>query len=254
LRALVSNDFGNVLSNEAVLTVSANQAPTAAITLPAAGTTYAGGMVINYAGTGTDPEDGTLPAGAFTWRVDFHHDTHVHPFIADTSGAKSGSFTIPVTGETAANVWYRIYLTVADSSGATATVQRDILPRIARLTLATAPAGLQLRLDGQRSPRPRLRQRGRPRPRHRGDDAADVGRDGVRVRQLVGRRRCGTQHFHSGIGDDLHCGVSRVGRQQRRRPLGRIFSTATLTGSSVTRVDPAIDFVWGPPRPGWRSR
>ena len=150
-RARVSNDFdtSGVLSNEATLTVSANQAPTATITQPAAGTLYSGGMVINYAGTGTDPEDGTLPAGAFTWQVDFHHDTHIHPFIPATTGATSGSFTIPAVGETSANVWYRIYLTVRDAGGLTHTTQRDILPRKVVLTLATNPAGLQLKLDGQ---------------------------------------------------------------------------------------------------------
>src|SRR6185369_3080973 len=104
---------------------------------------------ITYAGTGTDPEDGTLPASAFTWQVDFHHDTHVHPFIQATTGAKSGSFTIPTSGETSANVWYRLYLTVRDSAGLTHTSQRDILPRKSRLTLATNPAGLKLKLDGQ---------------------------------------------------------------------------------------------------------
>ena len=56
--------------------------------------------MINYAGTATDPEDGTLPASAFTWRVDFHHDAHSHPFIPATTGVTSGSFTIPTTGET----------------------------------------------------------------------------------------------------------------------------------------------------------
>ena len=64
-------------------------------------------------------------------------------------GATSGSFTIPTTGETSANVWYRIYLTVRDSGGLTQTTQRDVLPRKSQLTLATNPAGLQLRLDGQ---------------------------------------------------------------------------------------------------------
>ena len=94
-RARVDNDLGNVLSNEAVLTVTSNQAPTGTITQPTAGTLYSGGMVVNYAGTATDPEDGTLAGGAFTWRVDFHHDTHIHPFLASTTGASSGSFTIP---------------------------------------------------------------------------------------------------------------------------------------------------------------
>jgi glucose/arabinose dehydrogenase len=147
-RAVVSNDSGSVVSNEAVLTVAANQAPTGTITQPVAGTLYSAGNVITYAGTATDPEDGTLSGAAFTWRVDFHHDTHTHPFIPPTSGT-SGSFTIPATGETSANVWYRIYLTVQDSGGLTHTTQRDILPRTVRLTLATNPAGLQLTLDGQ---------------------------------------------------------------------------------------------------------
>ena len=148
-RARVTNDFGNVLSNEAVLTVTSNQAPTGTITQPVAGTLYSGGMVVNYAGTATDPEDGPLAASAFTWRVDFHHDTHLHPFLASTTGASSGSFTIPTIGETSANVWYRIHLTVRDSGGLTHMTQRDILPRKARLTLATSPVGLQLKLDGQ---------------------------------------------------------------------------------------------------------
>ncbi|MCU1386372.1 MAG: hypothetical protein JWL71_5069, partial [Acidobacteria bacterium] len=116
-RAFVSNDFGSVLSSEAVLTVSTNNPPAATITQPAAGTTYAGGMVINYAGSGSDPEDGALAAPAFTWRVDFHHDTHIHPFIPDTSRYTAGAFTIPTHGETAAHVWYRINLTVKNAAG-----------------------------------------------------------------------------------------------------------------------------------------
>ncbi|MEO5821257.1 MAG: PQQ-dependent sugar dehydrogenase [Vicinamibacteraceae bacterium] len=146
---VVSNTSGTATSAEAVLTVSANQAPTATIVQPAAGTTYAGGTVITYSGTGSDPENGTLPASAFTWQVDFHHDTHTHPFVAPTSGATSGSFTIPTIGETAANVWYRILLTVRDAAGLTHTTQRDVLPRTVQITLATSPVPLQLRLDGQ---------------------------------------------------------------------------------------------------------
>ena len=65
-RARVTNDVGNVLSNTALLTVSANRAPTGTITQPVAGTVYSGGLSITYAGTATDPEDGTLGAGAFT--------------------------------------------------------------------------------------------------------------------------------------------------------------------------------------------
>ena len=49
---------------------------------------YAGGIDHRVSrAPATDPEDGTLPASAFTWRVDFHHDTHTHPFIAPTRAA-----------------------------------------------------------------------------------------------------------------------------------------------------------------------
>ncbi len=148
-RCFVSNSFGNALSNEATLTVVGNQTPTATITTPIAGTLYSGGEVINFSGTATDPEQGALPASAFTWEVVFHHDTHTHPFVPPTSGVTSGSFTIPTTGETAANVWYRIYLTVTDNQNATQTVFRDVFPRTVQLTLASNPSGLQLTLDGQ---------------------------------------------------------------------------------------------------------
>ena len=127
-RVNVANAVGNVFSNEATLTVSTNQAPVATITAPVAGLLYAGGQTIAFAGTGLDPEEGQRPASAFTWRVDFHHDAHAHPFLPSTSGLTNGTFVIPTTGETAANVWYRIFLTVSDSSGRTHTVQRDVFP------------------------------------------------------------------------------------------------------------------------------
>lgn len=147
-RVLVSNAFGSVTSNAATLTVSANSAPTATISAPAAGALYTAGGSVNYAGTGTDPQDGTLPASAFTWEVVFHHDTHTHPFIPPTAGATSGSFVVPDTGETATDVFYRIHLTVRDSSGFTHSTFRDVLPRVSTITLQSSPRGLTLTLDG----------------------------------------------------------------------------------------------------------
>lgn len=148
-RVNVSNNAGNLYSNEATLTVTTNQPPVATITAPSAGLLYTGGLTVDFAGTGVDPEDGARPASAFTWQVDFHHDTHTHPFLPATSGITSGSFVVPTTGETSANVWYRISLTVTDSQGRSTTVQRDVFPQTVRLTLATSPAGLPLALDGQ---------------------------------------------------------------------------------------------------------
>lgn len=148
-RVIVRNSAGTATSNAATLTVTNNQAPTGTITAPGSSARYSAGETISYSGSATDPEDGTLGGARFTWRVDFHHDDHSHPFIDPHSGATSGSFAIPRTGETSANVWFRITLTVRDSGGLTHTTTRDVHPRVATVTLRTQPAGGQLALDGQ---------------------------------------------------------------------------------------------------------
>ncbi|RFP66829.1 T9SS C-terminal target domain-containing protein [Hymenobacter lapidiphilus] len=149
-RAVVSNAAGSATSAAARLRVTApNLAPTAQILTPADSVTYVAGTTLAFSGAATDAEDGALPASAFSWRVDFHHDQHVHDGTPFNQGAKTGTFAIPNTGETAANVWYRLYLTVTDSRGLSTTVQRDIYPRTSTFTLATSPAGLRLTLDGQ---------------------------------------------------------------------------------------------------------
>jgi glucose/arabinose dehydrogenase len=146
---VVTNAFGRATSATARLTVLQETVPTASITKPVAGTRYTAGSTIAYAGTGNDVEDGVLPASAFTWWVNLHHDGHTHPLVLPTSGSKSGSFTIPATGETSANVFYRIHLRVRDSTGLTRSVRRDVLPRKSTVTLASNPTGLKLKLDGQ---------------------------------------------------------------------------------------------------------
>jgi hypothetical protein len=105
--------------------------------------------VISYSGSASDFEDGDLSASAFTWKVDFHHDSHIHPFIAPTTGKKSGAFAIPKRGETSSNVYYILTLKVIDSAGLTKTVVRNILPQKAKMTFVTKPAGLKVSLDGQ---------------------------------------------------------------------------------------------------------
>ena len=123
--------------------------PTATIVSPIANSMYNAGQTINYSGTGTDPEDGTRPASAFTWRVVFHHNDHTHPFLGPLTGITSGSFVIPDTGETATNVWYEIILTVRDSNNVPDTKSTLIFPNVGNLQLRTVPAGLDVTLDGQ---------------------------------------------------------------------------------------------------------
>lgn len=149
---VVTNDLGNATSRTAFLTITPNDPPVAIINTPAAGSLYTAGTSLSYSGQGTDPQDGTLPASAFTWQIDFHHDTHSHPFLPARSGVTSGTVPIPNTGEQSANVWYRIYLTVKDSAGLTTTVTRDVFPRKATVSLDTNPRGLNVTYNGQPFP------------------------------------------------------------------------------------------------------
>jgi hypothetical protein len=146
-RCRVRNVHGAVSSREAILRV--NAAPVGTITAPAQGATYGGGDMITYAGTGIDREDGTLPPGAFVWRVDFHHDGVVDPVVPTTGGVTRGSFVVPTRGPHSPNAWYRIHLGVTDSLGDTHSTFRDLLPRTSRVTITTVPPGLDLRIDGQ---------------------------------------------------------------------------------------------------------
>lgn len=122
--------------------------PVITITAPATGATYRGGQAVTVAATAADEEDGALGAARMWWWIDFHHDTHTHPFVAPTQGM-GGTVTIPTSGETSDNVFYRVYIRAVNSAGLADTVTRDIQPQKVQLTLQSAPAGLQLTLDGQ---------------------------------------------------------------------------------------------------------
>ncbi len=147
-RAVASNDFGSATSNAATLTVLTNSAPTGSISSPTAGTRYRGGQTFTFAGTGSDLEDGALPASAFTWQVDFHHDDHSHPHVPATSGVTTGTFRIADRGETSANVFYRVILTVRDSAGLTHTSSVDVLPSTSVVRIESNLPNAQLTLDG----------------------------------------------------------------------------------------------------------
>ena len=145
-RLTVSDGTNSTLSTP--LTITVGSPPTATITAPQDGAVFNAGDVITYGGTATDPDDGTLPASAYTWNIDFLHEGHVHP-TAQTTGVKGGTFVIPTTGhDFAGNTRYRITLTVTDSNGLTDTESVIIWPHKVNLTFGAAPSGTTLYLDG----------------------------------------------------------------------------------------------------------
>jgi glucose/arabinose dehydrogenase len=146
VRLTVSDGVNSTISTP--ITIKAGRPPTATMTSPTDGVFFKANDVISYSGTGTDPDDGTLPASAFTWNIDFLHDGHVHPG-APVTGVKSGTFTIPTTGhDFEGNTRYRISLTVVDSNGLADTKSVTIWPTKVNLSFNTAPSGLTLYLDG----------------------------------------------------------------------------------------------------------
>ena len=242
-RVVVTNAFGTVTSSSATLTVSANAAPVATITAPASGSMYSGGDTINYSGTGTDAEDGTLPASAFTWEVVFHHATHTHPFMPATSGATSGSFTIPRLGEVATDVFYRIHLTVRDSAGFTHETTRDILPRVSTIALRTNPAGLQVTLDGTPVTTP-------------SDVASVVGM--TRQLGVVSPQTSGGTNFSFSSWSDGGAATHSINTPTANTTYTATYSATTgggltaqyfdnidFTNLRVTRTDPTVNFDFG---------
>jgi glucose/arabinose dehydrogenase len=148
-RVVVTNPLGSATSAAATLAVVTDAPPAPTILTPKEGSLYSAGSALRFRGAATDPEDGRLPASAFSWRIDFHHDEHFHPFMPETPGKKSGRIRIPTLGEASPDVWYRVHLTVTDSAGVPTTTFRDVHPRTVTITAATTVPGLQLNLDGQ---------------------------------------------------------------------------------------------------------
>jgi hypothetical protein len=105
------------------------------------------GDVINYSGSATDTENGTLPPSSLEWTITLYHcpggDCHVHPF--QHSVGASGSFTAPDHGD---NSYFEITLWATDNGGATATTSRIVNPRTSQVTLNTVPSGLQVVYGG----------------------------------------------------------------------------------------------------------
>jgi len=244
-RAVVTNTFGTATSNAAVLTVTNNTAPTVSITSPAAGATYTGGSTLTFAGTATDTEDGTLPASAFTWRIDLHHDQHVHPALQDTSGAKSGSWAIPSTGHTETTVFYRVTLTVKDSSGLTSSTFVDVVPVVRQITLNTVPAGLTVTLDGQPFTAPLT-----------ADSVVGVQRDiGVSSPQSLSGKTYGFSAW-SDAGAATHTITTPASNttytatfKEASGFTAEYYDAQNLTGLFATRADASIDFDWSTAAP-----
>jgi glucose/arabinose dehydrogenase len=245
----VRNAFGTAVSRAAVLTVTDNRRPTATITTPLAGTTYTAGGSHTLTGTGADPEDGTLPPSAFEWEVVFHHGTHTHPFVDPVRGVARLAVTLPDTGETATDVFYRIHLRVKDSAGATTETVRDLLPRTARVTLGSDPQPWALTLDGPAVTTPHAfrgvqglrRVLGAPPRTHDGRQwVLDSWEDGSTAAQreisTPERASASFRAFYRVDGGSVGTGTGLT---------GTYYAAGDFTEPVLTRTDRHVFFYWG---------
>ncbi|TNE57781.1 MAG: T9SS type A sorting domain-containing protein [Bacteroidetes bacterium] len=144
----VENAYGNDTSQPAMLHVTQNHRPLPEILFPSANAVYRCGDTLHFTGHAIDPEDGTLPAKQLSWRIDFHHADHTHPALSQTTGISEGVFPIPVVGETATDVFFRVYLTATDTTGLGHTVWQDVKPVYTSFSI-DGPAGGPINVDGQ---------------------------------------------------------------------------------------------------------
>ncbi|MFZ2522370.1 MAG: Ig-like domain-containing protein [Minisyncoccia bacterium] len=87
-----------------------NQAPTATIISPTSGSLYSPGQIVNLTGSGSDPETGSLPGTALSWRVILHHNIHIH--VIYTATGTNPSFVAP--DHLDLDVYVEIELTATD--------------------------------------------------------------------------------------------------------------------------------------------
>ena len=86
-------------TRDSVTITVGNTPPTATIDTPAAGTTWTVGDVISFSGHATDPQQGTLPASALTWRLlQQHCPSNCHTHVVQTfAGVRAAHSRRPTT-------------------------------------------------------------------------------------------------------------------------------------------------------------
>ncbi|KAL3942729.1 MAG: hypothetical protein SGBAC_003136 [Bacillariaceae sp.] len=137
-------------STETVRIDAGNTPPVLQITMPSEDAIFSVGDIMTLVGSATDAEEGDMPDSALEWYVDKHHADHTHPYLAWTSGNNIPIDPAPIPEDfmAATNSFLRVYLKVADSTGLSATVSRDIQPNKVTMDFTSEPSGMTLILDG----------------------------------------------------------------------------------------------------------
>jgi hypothetical protein len=121
-----------------------------AIVAPRIGREFVAGQTIRFKGNAVDAEEGRLPPRAMKWNVALVRGGQViESPMRDLSGVRGGAIRVPRAATLSPGDVYRITLTAADAGGATASVTRDVSPRVVHLSVEANVAGIGFQLDGQ---------------------------------------------------------------------------------------------------------
>lgn len=110
-------------------------------------TNYDAGDTIIYSAERTSL-DGLDPQTPYTWRIDFHHNDHIHPFI-NNHDVISNTVTVPTDNHDGDYLlWYEFVLTMNTTDIGAIEIHREIFPRLANLTFETMPSDGKIYLNG----------------------------------------------------------------------------------------------------------
>jgi glucose/arabinose dehydrogenase len=122
----VTDEFNNA-STKTLLIHAGQTAPDITITSPADKTIATPGQTINFSGTATDVQDGTMPGSQKHWQIIIQHcpldSCHVHTMLTTTGD--NGSFTFPAHD---GPYYIQVVLSVTNSVGLTSTKSVTVYP------------------------------------------------------------------------------------------------------------------------------
>jgi MYXO-CTERM domain-containing protein len=218
--------------------------PEVFIDSPAADFQWQVGDNIAFSGHASDAEDGALPASALSWQIVIQHcpnGCHIHDLLA-YPGVASGSFAAE---DHEYPMHLELILTATDSSGQKRSARRALEPKTVSLVFDTAPSGLELVVGSTAQTTPFTRR-------------VIVGSQNS-VSALDPQTYSGSSWKFSKWSDGLARShalpVVTVAARYVATYVpgggltGQYFDELAFGGTSLTRIDPVIDFNWGAAAP-----
>lgn len=250
VRLRVTDQRGiSALSQPLVIKVTADPPPVSTppqvfIDTPAADLRWEVGQTLQFSGHATDAEDGALPASALSWQIVIQHcpsGCHIHDLLS-FPGVASGSFA---TEDHEYPMHLELILTATDSSGQKRSARRPLDPKTVSLLFDTDPSGLQLAVGSTVQTTPFARRViygsensvSAPNPQSlSGTTWKFVSwSDGLAATHALPNATAAARY---------------VAKYQAGGGLmGQYFDNMGFTGTSLTRVDPQVDFNWGADSP-----